>query len=435
MKNSLARCALLVGPLLIAGYGACSPSNGTNAFGSGSAGSGVGAANGAGSTGAGSTGPIGAGSSGNGTGGDTLLGGGSGGGSGAGASSGTGGKACAGIAKGSEQIYVDATVTDTITTYSPIALFIMQDRSTSMNTGLGGGSKYSWGYSTDAIKAFVSDPASTGLDVGIGFFPPIANGQGACDGSDCGQPVVPIASLPNNGPAINNAMTQATPTLFPVLLTPTECALRGMINECIQYQQQASEKCVAVLITDGTPTSCDTNTANLVNIVAQGKTQGVTTFAFGLTGSNLTFLDQVAQAGGSGKAIDVSGGTQAFTDALNAVRDKSTTSTSHQVTKTMSRPLDCQWKIPPPPEGGTLDPNKVNVSFTPQNGTPQSFGHVASSGDCAKTTSNAWYYAPDNTNPTQILACPATCDMLKAAAAGATVDVEFGCETQEIFIQ
>jgi hypothetical protein len=297
--------------------------------------------------------------------------------------------------------------------YSPIAIYIMQDRSTSMNTGLAGGSPQSWGYSTDAINAFVTDPSSSTLDVGIGFFPPLSNGQGACDGSDCGQPVVPIGPLSSTASQINSAMTQATPTLLPPLFTPTECALRGMINQCLQHQQQTKEQCVAVLITDGTPTSCDTTAQDLVNIVAQGKSQGVTTFALGLTGSDLNFLNQVAQAGGGGQAIDVSGGTSAFLNALNAIRGKVAVGTA----------LPCTWKIPPPPAGQQFDPNKVNVRFTPPGGSPQDFGYV-NQADCARAN-NAWYFDDPN-NPTQVLACPTTCDMLKASS-GAEVDVSFGC--------
>ena len=33
-----------------------------------------------------------------------------------------------------------------------------------------------------------------------------------------------------------------------------------------------------------------------------------------------------------------------------------------------SRPVDCEWVIPPPPEGETFDPNKVNVSYTTGSG-------------------------------------------------------------------
>src|SRR6185295_9754788 len=89
-------------------------------------------------------------------------------------------------------VYKDATVTDTITTYKPVALFIMQDRSSSMWTGNPSpASPESWRNSTNAVTAFVHDPASQGIDVGLGVFPPMnpidSNNQGDCAaGSDCG---------------------------------------------------------------------------------------------------------------------------------------------------------------------------------------------------------------------------------------------------------
>src|SRR5882724_78628 len=97
-------------------------------------------------------------------------------------------------------------VTDTITTLTPVAIFIMQDRSSSTVTGNPApASPDSWKNSTAAVSAFVKDPLSVGLDVGLGVFPPM-NGNGDCaTGSDCGMPLVPIASLPGNGMAIANA--------------------------------------------------------------------------------------------------------------------------------------------------------------------------------------------------------------------------------------
>jgi len=207
--------------------------------------------------------------------------------------------------------------------YCSLAMFIMQDRSGSMVTGQPNASPESWNNSTQAITAFVQDPSTTGIDIGLGTFPVGPNNTASCaDGSDCGTPVVPIASLPGNGQAMIQAMQQQTPT--PTALTPTECGLRGMINQCLKFMAASlsGEKCVAVLVTDGSPTQCDQNLTNLAQIVTDGQANGVSTFTLGLPGADLNFLNALAAAGGTDRAIDVSAGAQAFIGALNDVRTR-----------------------------------------------------------------------------------------------------------------
>jgi hypothetical protein len=421
MHVSKIKASLMIGAVIASRLVGCSPSNGNdgtgngggNAVGFGGNGNGNGASPGTGNfTNQGSGADIGF------FGPDSSAAGQNGGGS-------SGTSAGCGVKTKPEEIltYHDASVTDTITTYSPVALYIMQDRSGSMVTGFPEGSAQSWANSTAAISGFVGDPATQTLDVGLGFFPPVSNNQGACDGSDCGQPVVEIAPVSKNGPALTAAYNNSTPQ--PLNFTPTECALRGAINHCLQWQSTSNEQCVVILVTDGNPTTCDTTTSDLVAIVTDGKTKGVTTFALGLPGSTIAFLNQLAQAGGTTAAIDVSGGTSAFIAALNAIRQKvSKTSVSHHTTQTVvSAPLPCEWNIPPPPMGQQFDKNKVNMTFTPKGGAAQNFGYVAVA-DCPRAT-NGWYYDDPN-NPKKVFACPTTCDALKAST-GAEIDVSFGC--------
>jgi hypothetical protein len=329
-----------------------------------------------------------------------------------GAPAGDGGKGCPAIRQKPE----------VVTTYQPVALFVMQDRTGSMVSGVPSGCACSWMNSTTALNAFVNDPASAGLDVGLGFF----GGQDktVCDGSDCGQAVVPIQPIAMAAQPIGSAMSSNAPN--PLNITPLECGLRGMVNVCLQYMSMSpiGERCVAVLVTDGNtmdPTPCDANVANLVGIVTDGLNKGVKTFTLGLQGSDPNFLDQIAQAGGTMAHIDASGGVQAFVSALNMIRSSITIAT----------PLPCQWRIPEPPAGSRFDPTKVNVDFTPPGGKPQSFGHVESEADCARATGDAWYY--DNSakpaDATQVIACPNSCSGTLHNSIGAEVDVLFGCDT------
>src|SRR5207247_588700 len=129
--------------------------------------------------------------------------------------------------------------------------------------------------------------------------------------------------------------------------------------------------------------TCDTNLANLLKIVSDGYAKGVKSFALGLVSGSLTFVNQVAQAGGTNSAFDVQSGTQAFVAALDAIR----AATAAQTT------LPCQWLIPSTsPDGHAIDPSKINLAFVATDGgTAEPIGHVTSEADCAAAGSG-WYY-------------------------------------------
>ena len=346
------------------------------------------------------------------------------------------------------------TLTDTIITYEPVALYVMMDRSSSM-VGLQG-NPTSWPNATAALTDFVNDPLSTGLHVGLGVFPDLANVCGAAPasccvtGQDCATPLVPIAELPGNGAGLIQGMQQATPSpdFLSATLTPTECALRGMIDHCIQHQNNTGQQCVAILVTDGQPTLCNGDPAHLTSIVANGLTRGILTFTLGLPGANLNFLNQLAQAGGTdcdpngpNFACDLTSGSGGLLDTLNTIRatvattvsttvpSRVASTVSSQVTTqtTISTKLDCQWGIPAPPEGETFDPTKVNLQVTEQSGTKTKFGYLDSADQCA-TATGGWYYN-DVSNPTDVLVCPDTCQIL-TGLTGARVDILFGCERE-----
>jgi hypothetical protein len=335
--------------------------------------------------------------------------------------------ACRGSSMAAEKIIVDIPVT--ITEREPVAVFIMQDRSSSM-VGIAGNPE-GWNQASGAINSFVTDPASDGLDVALAFFPTMA-GTGVCDGSDCGTPVVPMGRLPQIASSLTNAMVAASPAgIILPLLTPTECALRGMINSCKAHMQSTGERCVAILVTDGAPTLCNLDVNALSQIAADGLAQGVTTYTLGMQGSDFNVLNAISQAGGSdcdvngpNFACDVQTGQAAFLAAMNAIRGEiSRTETRQEIQSTQ---LECDWVIPEPPEGETFDREQVNVDFGADGIATQTIGAVPSEADCA-LYQGGWYY-DDPANPTQIHACPTTCDVIKSSI-GARIDIKFGCAT------
>lgn len=95
-----------------------------------------------------------------------------------------------------------------------------------------------------------------------------------------------------------------------------------------------------------------------------------------------------------------------------------------------SVPLPCDYAIPPPPDGETLDPTKVNMEFTAQGTTtPMILPRAPSEAECMANA--AWFY--DNpAAPTQLRLCPAACDL---AQGGGTVNIAFGCETVVVVVE
>jgi hypothetical protein len=88
----------------------------------------------------------------------------------------------------------------------------------------------------------------------------------------------------------------------------------------------------------------------------------------------------------------------------------------------MSAPLPCDYTIPPPPKGDTLDPNKVNVGYTSANGGAEEvFPRVNDQAGCG--SNSGWFYDPGKT---KVLLCPQACTK---AGNGGSMNIAFGCST------
>ncbi len=315
----------------------------------------------------------------------------------------------------------------------PLDMFIMLDKSASMDEG------GKWGAVTSAISDFVVLPESDGIGVGLSFFPvpPTAPPPTTCmSDPDCGPygpcfglfgctgalggdsciagdyvaPAVAIAPLPPNAAAITAAIAATGPTGSS---TPTSPALEGAIDYAQGWASSNPGRLVlVVLATDGEPTGCNPNRVETVAARArEGYEQfpSVSTFVIGV-GSALTTLNLIAKEGGTDQALIVSGGPntgQEFLDALNVVRGA----------------VSCKFQIPVATTG-TADPSQVNVGWTPEGGELEVLPGVGSSSGCQG--GDGWYY--DNpTNPSRILLCPASCDLVENTKG--VVEVVLGCET------
>jgi len=254
---------------------------------------------------------------------------------------------------------------------------------------------------------------------------------------------VPMGALPGNAAAVSQAMANTPPTPFPILLTPTECGMRGMVNACVAHQAATGVQCVAVLVTDGEPTLCNIDGNVLSGIASAARAQGVPVFTVGMAGANLALLDAIATAGGTDCApadparssCDVAAGQTAIRDALNAIRQTVTVTETitETITERQTTKLECQWKLPPPPDGEAFDKDRVNVKLSSAAmAAGVEYLRVPAEADCA-ALGDGWYY-DDPAAPTEIRVCPATCTTIQATS-GARVDILLGCATKEAVIE
>ena len=320
----------------------------------------------------------------------------------------------------------DATCAETIVEaeLTPLDMYIMTDKSGSMS-----GTR--WSNVVTAIKAFVDDGASTGIGVGIQYFPvlpPPYNTGGCTNDAWCGSygpcpdgfcracstthystPAVGIGDLPGVAPQIKASLDATTPFGG----TPTGPALTGAIEYARSWATSHPGHTVAVVLaTDGDPYSCSPVSIPEVSAIAAAGVNGtpsVMTFVIGV-GTSIANMNAIASAGGSGQAyfVDTGGNvTQQFVAALNDIREKT---------------LGCEFLMPKT-DAGLIDPSKVKMTFTPGGGgVARDIPRVNDATQCA---GEGWYY-DDNANPTKLMLCPDLCTTVQADQTG-TIEISLGC--------
>lgn len=304
---------------------------------------------------------------------------------------------------------------------SPVYLVFLLDESGSMGDGDNGDRTKKWDPVTAALKAFFADEASAGITASLSVFPLNQNKSmgaadsdfaPACNAAAYVDPIVTPTALPND-----KAFADAIQTLDPPneYGTPTYPGLSGTIQYAESVlAEEAGRKVAIVMVTDGQPFGCG-NQGNNINNTAMAAAEvadRIPTYVIGVAdeSNSLDSLDAIAEGGGTDKAfiVEVDNPEQTRTellDAINLIRGQA---------------ISCELPIPSPPAGKKLDPDKVDVQFTPSGeaATPLKYG-AECSGDVA------WRY-DDADKPTKVLLCDATCNTVKADPMG-KLDVVFGC--------
>lgn len=296
----------------------------------------------------------------------------------------------------------------------PADLFIMMDRSISQGEALPGTDMTRWEALRDAVSAFAESAADSDIRVGIGFFGRTGGKDDAldCDVDYYAEPQVAIGPLGE----VSEDLITAIEDQVPSGLTPTLPALQGAHRYAREYALDNPERVVSVvLVTDGYPTQCTAvvSVSDLVDVAEEARTTApyVRTFVIGLAAAGN--LNSIARAGGTNGAylVDEGDTTASFRQALENITNS---------------PVPCTFEIPEPPsQGEVINPEEVQVVYSPASGEPEEIPRLPSSAACGdqRATNGGWYYN-DNDNPTSINVCGCTCSRFGAGQ----VDIRIGCE-------
>jgi hypothetical protein len=305
----------------------------------------------------------------------------------------------------------------------PVNLHFLVDHSGSMTCPLGAAGQNCnnqanrmppdrWSAIVDALNAFVIAPASSGIGVGLQFFPS-GNNNAECQRATYQIPAFPFALLP----AAANGFGIALAQMMPNGDTPTTPALQGAIDFARgQVTANPSRDVAVVLTSDGIPNGCGSSVANAAAAAMAGVngTPSIKTYVIGV-GPQLNNLNTIAAAGGTGQAFLVDTNTTAagvaaqFTAALGKI----------------AAPITCNYTIPTVP-GRPLDLGAVNVQTrVGPSGSAQIIGKV---NDLASCGNGGWFY-DNNVMPTKITLCPTTCGPL-TNTEGSNLQILIGCASQ-----
>lgn len=257
------------------------------------------------------------------------------------------------------------------------------------------------------------------------LIPNVCTNATLCEPQDYETPAVEISTSANRNDALVASLNDHEPDLQS--LTPTGPALAGAIEHA-QARETAdpTRKVVAVLATDGFPTICDPIEIADISDIAQAGVDGspsVETYVIGVFAAAeaqeaQSNLDQIAQAGATDEAFVITTGgdlSAQFLAALEEIRGAA---------------LACDFTIPEPSSGDTLDFGQVNLEFSDGGGDTRQLINVADEGACSNAPTEGWYYVrdPQTNQPTQITVCPEVCNDFEAAT-GAQVNLQIGCDT------
>jgi hypothetical protein len=138
-------------------------------------------------------------------------------------------------------------------------------------------------------------------------------------------------------------------------------------------------------------------------------------------------LSEAAQIGGTGTAGCSNAGPNFCHFDMSVVPDFAD-GLKNALGQIAGQVVQCTYDLPTPPEGQTIDKNKIAVVHVPAGGEAEAeIINQKASGDC----SEGWQFSADGK---QILLCDGTCNRVKADSA-ARLELLFGCSADQVGIR
>ncbi len=279
-----------------------------------------------------------------------------------------------------------------------------------------------WTAVTGALKGFFQSSNSAGLRVALEAFPLASGGSrgdgcaptsGTCSSSLCANPMVPAAGLTTAASPTDaqekkliDGLAAASP---PEGGTPSYPALDGALTWAENGLASApSDVFSVVFVSDGEPTWCNTDTLAIGKLaLARFQSKGIRTYSIAMDGADITFMNRVANAGGTGSA---------FVIDPNKDMGAQLAAVFQAIAKDQA---PCSFDIV---NAENIDPTDAKVVYYPgSGGAAVTLSRLANSAACGK----GWYYN-SALAPTTAYLCPETCSTIQADLT-AKMSLEFGC--------
>ncbi len=344
-------------------------------------------------------------------------------------------------------------------------VLILLDKSGSMGyqSGAWDNCATRWNPVVDTLNAFFGQAKSDGLYASLSFLPADGDTASACNLNSYTKSIalkIPLTRLDVTGQKTftsrlcdcgSTLSPSSNSCIIPAGGTPTRPALQGTMNYARTVQEQyRGSKTVILFLTDGVPGfgsqnstgaiqncySCDDLTNGCLTSSASCETQNDEIGA-------ITSLIQSYASGPVPNSIYIAGvgtdlkDTTVFPDWPNAsgnaaidLRNLDGTTAATNLMKALesirASSISCEFNVPVPPSGTSMDPGKTNVNYVPGSGSASILTRT-SDGTALTCTSSAtdWYF--DNpTAPSSIQLCPVTCRTLQQDPSG-QIQITFGC--------
>ena len=324
----------------------------------------------------------------------------------------------------------------------PVVLMLVVDNSASMNErpnrSQNGGTK--WEITRDALATTIEGMPATAA-VGVLFYPNMNT-----SGSDVERPIdqcvninalIPIDLLGATGSAQRNQIGTALANTRPQGSTPTHDAYDYALVHGMNESRLTGNRFM-LLITDGAPTlakGCqgggmpDTPapTDPIIDEVHSARLDGVRSFLIGSPGSesvnnmdNRPWMSLAAVLGATARdGCSVNGPQYCHIDLSQDADFKSALNAA--LARILGLITSCTFDVPAKGQNGeTVNPNQINVIYTPGDGSEEQLIGRNDASDCQ----DGWQMDADG----RIVLCPNTCFTAQNDPDG-KVELLFGCDS------